>query len=371
MGVLVALEHAPVLLFSLFAGVWVDRLPRRPLMVAAETGRAALLGTIPVAALLGLLRIEQLYVVGFLAGTLKLLFDLASTSFLPSLIGRRDLLEGNTKLQMGSSVMEAGGRVIGGVLVRLVTAPLAIAFDALSFLISGLFASLIRTDEPPAPEARAAGTGPWHEIAEGMRMLMRTPPIRAMTIAAAIGGFGGAIQQTVFALYLTNELSIGPIWFGIILGTLGAAAFGGTFLAEPTAQRFGPGPALIIGTFFWSSGAVLLALVGPQTAFVLALLGLSQISAGIGRSITSINQISLRQAITPDHLLGRVNASRRLLVFGVIPVGALLGGFLGESFGLRVALFVGAGVQVASFVYTWLSPLRAVRRQPAPFPSAS
>ena len=111
---------------------------------------------------------------------------------------------------------------------------------------------------------------------------------------------------------------------------------------------------------------MLLALVSPQTASVLGLLGLAQISSGIGRSIASVNQISLRQAITPDHLLGRVNASRRLLVFGVIPFGALLGGALGESFGLRAALIAGAGVQVAGFVYTWLSPLRAVRQQPAP-----
>ncbi|MEE9281029.1 MAG: MFS transporter [Myxococcota bacterium] len=365
MGVLVALEQTPVLLFSLLAGVWVDRLPRRQLIVAAQIGRAVLLATIPVAAVSGVLRIEQLYVVGFLAGTLKLVFDLAATTILPTLIGRRDLIDGNAKLQMSTGVAEASGRVLGGLLVRLVTAPLAIAFDALSFLLSGLLAILIRTAEPDVSQVGADKVGLWREIGEGMRVLVQTPPIRAMTISATVGSFGGAIQQTVFALYLTNELSLGSVWFGIILGILGAAAFVGTFLAGPAARRFGPGPALIVGTFFWTGGAVLLALVSPQMASVLGLLGLAQISSGIGRSIASINQISLRQAITPDHLLGRVNASRRLLVFGVIPFGALLGGALGESFGLRSALFAGAGVQVVGFIYTWLSPLRAVRQQPA------
>ena len=368
MGVVVALQQAPVLLFSLFAGVWVDRVPRRPLIVAAELGRAALLATIPAAALLGLLRIEQLYVVGFLAGTLKLVFDLASTSFLPALIGRDDLVDGNAKLQMSASVTEAAGRAFGGVLVRLVTAPLAIAFDALSFVISGLFAARIRVRETHALW-QERDTSVWREIGEGMRMLMQTPPIRAMTISSTIGSAGSAVQQTVFALYLTNELLLGPVWFGIVLGILGAAAFVGTFLAGPAERRFGPGPALILGSFFWGGGGVLLALVDPSMALVLPLLALAQISAGIGRSIASINQISLRQAITPDRLLGRVNASRRLLVFGIIPFGALLGGILGESLGLRAALFVGAGIQVLGFIYTALSPLRSIRHTPELIPS--
>ncbi len=369
MGVVVALQQAPVLLFSLFAGVWVDRVPRRPLIVAAELGRAALLATIPAAALLDLLRIEQLYVVGFLAGTLKLVFDLASTSFLPALIGRDDLVDGNAKLQMSAAVTEAGGRALGGVLVRLVTAPLTIAFDAFSFLISALFAARIRVFETHAVVEQERDTSIWREIGEGMRMLMQTPPIRAMTISSTIGSGGSAVQQTVFALYLTNELLLGPVWFGIVLGILGAAAFVGSFLAGPAERRFGPGPALILGSFFWGGGGVLLALVSPTMAFLLPLLALAQVSAGIGRSIASINQISLRQAITPNHLLGRVNASRRLLVFGIIPFGALLGGILGESLGLRAALFVGAGIQVLGFIYTALSPLRSVRRTPELLPT--
>ncbi len=366
MGALVALQQAPVLLFSLFAGVWVDRVPRRPLIVAAELGRAVLLATIPAAAVLGLLRIEQLYVVGFLAGTLKLVFDLASTSFLPALIGREDLVDGNAKLQMSASVTEAGGRALGGILVRLVTAPLAIAFDAFSFLISALFAYRIRVSETHALVEGERDTSVWREMGEGMRVLMRTPPIRAMTISSTIGSGGSAVQQTVFALYLTNELTLGPIWFGVVLGILGAAAFVGTFLAGPAERRFGPGPALIVGSFFWGGGGVLLALVSPMMAFMLPLLVLAQVSTGIGRSIASINQISLRQAITPDRLLGRVNASRRLLVFGIIPFGALLGGVLGESLGLRTALSAGAAIQILGFIYTALSPLRTVRHTPAP-----
>ena len=368
MGVLVALQQAPVLLFSLLAGVWVDRRPRRPLIVVAELGRAALLATIPAAALLGLLRIEQLYVVGFLAGTLKLVFDLASTSFLPALIGRKDLVDGNAKLQMSAAATEAGGHALGGVLVRLVSAPLAIAFDSFSFLVSALFAYRIRARETHAGVEQERDTNIWREIREGMRVLMQTPAIRAMTISSTIGSGGSAVQQTVFALYLTNELLLGPVWFGVVLGILGAAAFVGTFLAGPAERYFGPGPALILGSFFWGGGGVLLALVSPMMPFMLPLLALAQVSSGIGRSIASINQLSLRQAITPDHLLGRVNASRRLLVFGIIPFGALLGGILGESLGLRTALFAGADIQILGFVYTAQSPLRSVRRTPTQYP---
>ena len=253
--------------------------------------------------------------------------------------------------------------------MRLVTAPLTIAFDAFSFLISALFAARIRVFETHAVVEQERDTSIWREIGEGMRMLMQTPPIRAMTISSTIGSGGSAVQQTVFALYLTNELLLGPVWFGIVLGILGAAAFVGSFLAGPAERRFGPGPALILGSFFWGGGGVLLALVSPTMAFLLPLLALAQVSAGIGRSIASINQISLRQAITPNHLLGRVNASRRLLVFGIIPFGALLGGILGESLGLRAALFVGAGIQVLGFIYTALSPLRSVRRTPELLPT--
>ena len=368
MGMLVAISQTPVLLFALFTGVWVDRLPRRPLIVGAEFGRGALLASVPAAALLGVLCMEQLYVVGFLVGTLKVVFDLASTSFLPTLVERGELVEGNAKLQMSGSAAEAGGRAAGGVLVKLLGAPMAVGLDALSFIGSGLVALRIRVDERVTRGPAAPRGGMWREIGEGMRVLLRTPAIRAMTFSSAIGSFGGAVQQTVFALYLIRELDIGPVWFGLVLAALGGAAFAGTFLARPAEQRLGPGPAVIAGSFFWAAGAVILAGVTPQTGFVLGMLLLAQLASGLGRSVASINQISLRQAITPDRVLGRVNASRRVLVFGVIPFGALLGGVLGESFGLRVPLLVGAAVQVAGLAYAARSPLRSVRRLPPPLP---
>ena len=178
----------------------------------------------------------------------------------------------------------AGGRSAGGVLVQILGAPLAVGLDALSFIGSGLLALRIRADERAARDLATPRGGMWREIAEGMRVLLRTPPIRAMTLASAIGSFGAAMQQTVFALYLTRVLGIGPVWFGLVLATLGAAAFGGTFLARPAEQRLGPGPALIAGSFVWAAGAVVLAGVTPQTGFVLGMLLLSQVAGGIGRS---------------------------------------------------------------------------------------
>lgn len=360
MGLLRALEHTPTLLFGLFIGVWVDRARRRPLMIVAQLGRAVLLAIIPIAALLGSLRIELLYGVGFLVGTLAVIFNLTVTSFLPTVVGRADLVEGNAKLQMSSSVASIGGKGLAGVLVQHITAPLAIVLDALSFLLAAICLLFMCSSEAiknHPPGNRGVG----REIGQGLSLVFRDPILLSMIVGTTIASFGGAIQQTVLILYLTRELMIGPAWLGIILASASIASLLGAIVAGPAARRYGPGLTLIGALFIESIGMGLIPFAGKARGFIMPGLILAQLLIGAGLTVYSINQISLRQTITPDDLLGRVNASRRVLVFGVVPIGALVGGALGEMIGLQATLVAATAVIFLSFVFHLASPLRGYK----------
>jgi len=367
MGILRALENLPVLLFGLFVGVWLDRVRRRPVMIAAQFGRAILLALIPLAGLLGLLRVEHLYLVGFLVGTLAVIFGLAVTSYLPTVVEREKLVEGNARLQASRSIAAISGDSLAGLLVQSITAPLAIALDALSFFVSTLCLLFIRAPEAPPPRAQKE-LPIWSEIYAGLRLVFRDPILSSMIMGTTIASLGASLQSTVFILYLTRELAINPVWLGLILASASTAALLGAMLAAPIARRYGPGPVLIGAVFVESIGMMVLPLAGYTAAWVTPLLILGQILISTGLSIYSINQISLRQAITPDHLLGRVNASRRVLVFGVAPIGALIGGILGEIIGLQAVLALGAAIMVFSFIFHLASPLRGLQTQPTPQP---
>ncbi len=364
MGLLVALRHAPVPIFGLFAGVWIDRRTRRPLMIGTRLGYALLLATIPAAAFAGVLRIEQLYAVAFGLGTLAVVFDLAHTSYLPSLVERRELVEGNAKLQLTNSVAAVAGPGLGGVVVQALGAPVALAFDFFASLGAALGVGLIRAAEP----ARASGgrrAGLLCEIGAGLRLALTEPIISAMTICSTIGSLAGAMLQAVFLLFLSNGLGLSPAWIGAIVATAGGAALLGALLAQPAARRHGPGRVLVAMAFLWFVGALLIPLAGVIALPVVPVLMAAQLCLGLSLTVYSVNQISLRQAITPDELLGRVNASRRVLVFGAIPVGALIGGALGAALGLRATLVGSAGIAFVAFLYAAASPLRSVRSLPA------
>lgn len=363
MGLLVAAGTAPALLLSLFVGVWVDRLPRRPLLVGADLGRALLLALIPLAAALGLLRLEFLDLVAFLAGTLTVVFDIAVTSYVPALVTRDELVEANGQLQLGTSATRVAGPGVAGWLVQLVGAPFAVLADALSFLASALLLARIATPEP-APQS-VEGRSIWREIGEGLRAVWDDPILRPMVLSTAIGSFGGSILQAVYVLDLTRELGVTPSGLGLILASGGVASVVAAGFAGPLGRRVGPGTALVLGGFFVALGAAFVPLAGIHPALAPALLTLGQVLSGGGLTVYSINQISLRQAITPPGILGRVNATRRFLVFGIIPIGALLGGFLGAAVGLQTALVVSVAVEAVSFLVAAASPLRAARVEPS------
>jgi MFS family permease len=364
MGMLRAALTLPALLMSLLLGVWIDRMRRRPMLIAADLGRMFLIGLIPLAAWLGFLRIEYLYVVGLLVGVLTVLFDIAITSYLPSLVPPEALVEGNSKLQQSSSFIGIVGPGAAGALIGMVTAPMAITVDAFSFLASVISLWLIRTPEHPSPLKASVRRLLWKEIGEGLHALWHTPVLRDMTIFTTIGSFFITIQQTVFVLFIINELKLTSLQFGLVVSSSGVASLIGALLVSRIARRLGPGPTIILGQGFTGLGGVLLAVAGGPPALALLLLVSGQISFGLGAPLYSVNQIALRQAMTPGHLLGRVNASRRFLVFGIMPLGALLSGLLGSTLGLRPTLIMGAGGLLVAFLWVLFSSIRQVRTFP-------
>jgi MFS family permease len=364
MGLLTAVGAIPSLLVGLFVGVWVDRYRRRPILIAADLGRAALLMVIPVAAILGVLRIGYLYIVVFLVGTLELFFDVAHRSFLPSLVKREQLIEGNSKLAMSRSAAEILGPGVAGGLVQWITAPIAIAVDAISFLISALFLRGIRTPEakPKPPDDQQSI---WQEIGEGLKLVSGNGLLRA--IAGCIGTLGlfNSVLEAVFVLYVTRELGIGPGLLGVAFASGSVGFLVGTLLPDWVARRFGLGPGLIGGLLLVGLSDLLIPLVNDSLAVVVIILVLmtAQFFFGLGFVIFNTGQVSLRQAITPDCLQGRMNATMSFVGWSIVPLGGLLGGGLGEVMGLRPTLLLAALGEILAVLWLLLSPMRSLREQ--------
>lgn len=364
MGILSATETAPFLLVGLFAGVWVDRLRRRPILLVTDFARGILLLAIPLAALLGALTIGLLYAVAFLVGILTVFFEVAYQSFLPALVGREQLVEGNSKLEVSRSAAQITGPGVAGGLVQLVTAPIAIIMDAASFFVSALFLVFVRVPEA-APAPRAERQTVWKDIGEGLGVVFGNPLLRAIAGCTATSNLGNNIWQAILILYLTRRLGFGAGVVGLIFATGSIGFLCGALLAGRIARRFGLGPTIVGSIALGSLGVLLIPIAQRPASFALPLLIVSQFIAGGSGTIYNINQVSLRQAITPDHLLGRMNATMRFIVWGTLPIGALIGGALGGVIGLRPTLVVGVVIQSSAFLWTFFSPVRALREQPA------
>ena len=366
MGLLGTFEFAPFLLLSLFAGVWVDRLRRKPILIVADIGRAVLLGSIPLAAVLGVLRIEQLYAVGLLTGVLTVFFDVAYQAYLPVLVSREHLVEGNSKLEVSRSVAQIVGPGVAGALVQLVTAPIAVAVDALSFVASAIFLFFIHTPEP-APVRQAGKDGSvWSELREGLAVVVGNPLLRSIAACTATSNLFGNAIQAIFVLYVTRELGLQPAVIGLIFAVSGPGALLGAVTAGRLAKHFGLG-ATIMGSIALSEVVnLLIPLAAGPTGVVIGTLMLVAFISGFTNPVYNINQVSLRQAITPDRLQGRMNASMRFIVWGTIPLGALLGGALGETLGIRPTIALLAVCGLLSPVWVVLSPVRQLRAQPVP-----
>lgn len=356
MGFLGALGGLPVLVFGILAGVWVDRLRRKPVMMIADLGRAILLGLIPLCAVLGVLRIELLYVLIVLAGLLGVFFDTAYQAYLPTLVERGQLVEGNSKLALSSSVAEIGGSGLAGVLVQMAGAPAAILLDALSFLASAGSLALIRQPEP-APVRREAQDSVLKEAADGLKAVSERPELRAMFGAAATLNFLGSMIGPLYSLYAIRVLGLSPAALGLTIALGGVSSFLGALLAEPALRRFGLGRVLSGVLVLYSLTTLLIPLGAFFPGRGLLFLAASQLFGDALRTVYGIHSVSLRQAITPEHLLGRVNASLELVSKGLAPIGALVGGVLGAVLGVQGTLFVAALNGVLAGLWILFSPV--------------
>jgi MFS family permease len=360
MGLLAAAGTAPFLLCSLPAGVWVDRRRRRPVLIAADIVRAVLLLSIPLMAWLGSLRIEQLYAVTFVVGVLGVFFEVAHYAYVPSLVGRESVVEGNSKLQISYSAAEAGGPGVAGLLVQVISAPSAIAIDAVTFLVSAVLLRRIETPEPLV--ATRTSRGVRHDVEAGLRALLGHRLLRPIVLASMTESVFLKGIAAIFVLYATRELEISPLMLGVIMAVGGIGAIPGALLSAPAARRFGVGPTIIGGWLIAMAAWLLIPLAtGPLAVLVLAA---SMLLGGVAGTIVNVQQWSLRQLVTPDALQGRVTASHRFLVYGAYPLGALLGGWLGATLGLRPAIALCAIGALMAPAWVAVSPLRRLREQP-------
>jgi MFS family permease len=361
MGLLAAAGTAPFLLCSLLAGVWVDRRRRRPVLIAADIARAGLLLSIPLTAWLGTLRIEQLYAVTFTAGVLGVFFEVAHYAYVPSLVGRESVVEGNSKLQISYSAAEAGGPGVAGLLVQFISAPGAVAIDAVSFLVSAILLRRIEAPEPPV--ATQSSRGVRHDVEVGLRALLGHRLLRPIVLASITDSIFLKGIAAILVLYATRELEISPIILGVILAVGGIGAIPGALLSAPAARRFGVGPTIIGG---WLIGAATWLLIPLATgSLAVPMLAATMLLGGVAGTVVNVQQWSLRQLVTPDALQGRVTASHRFLVYGAYPLGALLGGWLGAELGLRPAIALCALGALTAPLWVAFSPLRRLREQPA------
>ena len=362
------IEMLPFILFTLPAGVWVDRLRRRPILIAGDLVRAASLISIPVAYAAGVLSMPQLYVVGFINGIATVFFDVAYQSYLPALVERDQLVEGNSKLEVSRSAAAILGPGAAGFLIGAITAPIAIFVDSISFLASALFLFGIRRREPEVrrqvDEHGRVTSSMRRETMEGLRYVLGHPYLRAIAACTSVSNLFSQFVFAILVVYLLRELGLTPAIVGVVF-SIGAVGFLlGALSGNRIASRLGVGRTIVLAALAFAPGNVLIAIAPPAAAvpFLIAGVFLGSFS-GV---VYNINQVSLRQAITPERMQGRMNATMRFLVWGTIPIGSLLAGALATTIGLRETIVIGAIGGFLPVLFVLFSPVRTLREMPAP-----
>jgi MFS family permease len=359
MGLLVAAELAPNLLFSLHAGAFVDRHGhRRRTMIVADLTRAALLLTIPCAYLLDVLSMPQLYVVAFGIGTMSMVFHVAYGSLFVSLVPRERYIEGTSILNGARAFSFVAGPSASGVLVQLVTAPGALVVDVLSYLASAIFMGRISPEEPPTEEATSG-----HLVA-GARFITGNPIVRSALLSTATVNFFNFMFWALFVLYATRTLGVSPGTLGLVLG---AASFGGllgSVVAGRISRRIGVGRTFVLGSALFPAPLLLVPLAGGPEPLVLAMLFMAEFGSGIGVMILDISVGSIFAALVPDRLRSRFMGAYMVVNYGVRPLGALGGGFLGSVVGIRPTLWIATAGAILGVLWLLPSPIPGMRALP-------
>jgi MFS family permease len=364
MGILTAAETIPFLLIGLPAGVWVDRMRRRPVLIVADVARGLLLVSVPIAAFLGVLTMVQLYVVGFAVGFFGVFFEIGTTSYVPALLNRDQLLEGNQKLEAGRAVASVAGPGLAGSLVGLVGPAAAIVADAFSFLVSGVFVAAIRKQEPALARALDAPSGMFAEMMSGLRWVIHHPILRPVLVANTIANVGISIFQTLVVLYFVQDLGLTAPVVGLLFAISNVGALVGAVVSGPIGRRFGVGPTIGIG-LAGEALVYLLYAVTPRESPLPTLIPGSAL-LGLSSLVFYVNALSLRQTLTPHELLGRMTATYRFASWGVLPLGAILAGAIGSALGLRAALLVATVMGVVGLIPIFFTSVRSLKVVPPP-----
>ncbi len=360
LGLLAALTLGPSLLVGLTAGGLVDRSRRRSILIGADLVRALVLASVPLAAFLHWLSIGQLYGAAFVVGAASVLFDIADHAYLPGLIDRGLLVEANAKLGVTESVAEMGGPALAGLLVQTLTAPVAIAVNAMTYLISALFLAGMRRPEP-RPPALAARPSLAADLAVGFAAVMRQPLVRPLFIASLVQALFGAFFQTLYVVFAIRVLGFSPALLGLVIAMGGVGALGGALLFPALTRRVGLGPAIIVSAVASAASAFLIPLAGGPAVLSVAMMIAAQLLGDSFGVAMLIGAKSLQQSVFSAHRLGRAGAAMRAAAGGAAIAGAIAGGLLAEVFGIRTMLFIGAGGVFAAVIWMIASPLWRLR----------
>lgn len=363
LGLLGAARFAPFLLLTLPVGVLADRRRRRPMLVAANLGRAVAIGLVPTLAVLGMLSMPALLVVAFAVGSLTVLFDVTYVSYVPSVVGRDQLIAGNSRLQVSASAAAIGGPGLGGLLVQALTAPIALVVDAISYLVSAVNLLLIRTVEPRPDGGERQSVV--REVREGFAMLLGHRSLRALAGVAGTYNLFSQWITVLFLLFAVDELRMSPGLIGLVISSGAVGALIGAVLAGRVASRIGVGPAIVWAVVVECAVMLPIGFLAGTGWFVLAALVAVHVVNGCFVTMSSVHALAYRQAVAPERLLGRITAGYRFISYGAIPIGALLGGLAGEWLGLRAGLVLGTVGLLAAAAFVVLSPLRHVRQLPS------
>jgi MFS family permease len=358
MGFLAAAGTAPFLFIGLFVGVWVDRVRRRPLMIAADVMRGLLLLLVPLAWMLDMLRIEMLYAVALLTGCLTVVFDVAWQAYVPTVVRRRNLVAANSKLQVSASVAQVTGPGVGGALVGLIGAPLTILVDAASYLVSGAFLTRIRAEEQSV-ECAKPRQNVWKEVVAGLRLTYASALLRALIYSRVVVTFSSGVFFAVYVLFMADNLGLGATAVGLVFALGGLGSLLGAAVAERLSHRFGEGRTVIGAQFAFGAFGITLPLAVFVPAIALPMVLVSEFAQWMAHIISQVNDHSIRQSTVEDRYLGRVSSVFQFFGRGLMPLGALTGGVLGELIGVPLTLVVASGGFLVAFLFVLFSPLRS------------
>jgi MFS family permease len=363
MGFLVAAELLPHLFFSLIAGVWIERSQtRRRLMIVADVGRAVLLASVPIAYAFDVLSFPQLYAVAFAVGTFAVMFDVSWSTLFVAVVPRRDVVDANSKMSLSRAVSFVTGPSIGGFLVQLLTAPVTLLVDAVSYLGSAIFLTRLRVEEPPVERE---GTGVLRSLRDGFAFVLKDELIRPELLCVATINLFNFVFHAIFVLYATRELGVEPGLLGLILGAGAVGGIIGALVATRVERLIGIGPAFTLGAVLFPLPLVLVPLASGSELRIALMLGAAEFFCSVGVMILDVNAVSITFLRTPDRIRARTSGTFRFVNYGIRPIGALLGGALGTAIGLQTTLWIGVLGALAGVIFLVFSPIPRLREAPA------